>query len=516
MKCISRIPDRTASIYFVPDKLAHHINFYDNKLMINKIKDFLKNKFARKKVEDFSDRSQSQMDDDDDRLTSQIESGEEESWDASSTGAYNRLESPSETPVEMNADRDIDEEIDLDLDSESSATSTDKIPEKTAIYTDFTSSYIPNNDLLDGAPERKLSFKEKITAFVARTKFRLSQVKFKKPDLAGIKGIKLPQITKMGPDGPALSPNLSKSIEKFLSRDSREVIHQFTIVLIVCGMTYILGKLTALSLRGDPALETAKSFSVEIPMDKDFNPMVLNQVKSINIFRTNTGLGGPKKLADTKCDEASQASSLPIKLVNTIVLQDTVKSLASVQVRGDRVLQEVREGDQIDNMAKIFKITRLEILVKNLESGTCESIASEDAEEANSPIQVMSPSESRTYKATKKISGIENVGNKFVISKVLLDEKMKDIGSILTQAKAIKIQNPDGTLAFKMTEMDPNGIFTYLGIQDQDIITSIDGKPIYDMNEVMTKFAKIKNLDKLQLGIKREGSDSFQDYSIKK
>jgi type II secretory pathway component PulC len=511
----SYIPDETASILFVPDMLAHHINFYDNKLMINKIKDFLKNKFGRKKVEDLSDQSESDDEISDQHLTSQIETGDEESWDASSVGAYNKLESSPQSDSELlSSDETTSEagdeivEEDLEIEASEEYQVNSNLPEKTAAYKDFSPSQIQEE-----FTERKLSFKEKITAFLARSKFKLSQVKFKRPDLSGIK---LPQITKMGPDGPALSPNLSRSLEKFLSRESREVIHQFTIVLMVCGVTYILGKLSALALRGDPTLETAKSFSVEIPMDQDFQPMVLNQVKSINIFRTNSGIGNTKKLADTKCEEATQASSLPIKLVNTIVLQDTIKSLASVQVRGDRVLQEVREGDSIDNLAKIFKITRLEILVKNLENGTCESIASEDAEETTSPISVMSPSESRAFKATKKMSGIENVGNKFLISKVLLDEKMKDIGSILTQAKAIKIQNPDGTLAFKMTELDPNGIFTYLGIQDQDIITSIDGKPIYDMNEVMTKFAKIKNLDKLQLGIKREGSDSFQDYSIKK
>jgi S1-C subfamily serine protease len=128
----------------------------------------------------------------------------------------------------------------------------------------------------------------------------------------------------------------------------------------------------------------------------------------------------------------------------------------------------------------------------------------------------MSPAQSREFKMNKKISGIDNVGNKFSISKTLLDEKMKDIAAVLTQARAVKIQNPDGSLAFKMTELDPQGIFPYLGIQDQDIITSINGKPIYDMNEVMLLFGRIKGLDQLSLGIKREGTDSVQEYSIKK
>lgn len=120
-------------------------------------------------------------------------------------------------------------------------------------------------------------------------------------------------------------------------------------------------------MRGTPVLDSARDYTVSINLDNSFNPATLTQVKSINIFRTNSGLGGGKKnnIADKKCEESEGQSSLPIKLVNTIVLQDMVK-FASVQIRGDRDLQEVRVGDQISNMAQIFKITRLEILVKNL------------------------------------------------------------------------------------------------------------------------------------------------------
>jgi type II secretory pathway component PulC len=147
----------------------------------------------------------------------------------------------------------------------------------------------------------------------------------------------------------------------------------------------------------------------------------------------------------------------------------------------------------------------------------CESITS-DLKNAmsSSPLSVMTPAQSREFKANKKLPGIENNGNKFAISKTLLDDKLKDIAAVLTQAKAVKIQNPDGSLSFKMTELDPQGIFPYLGIQDQDIITSINGKPIYDMNEVMLLFGRIKGLDNLSLGIKRDGSESVQDYTIKK
>lgn len=462
--------------------------------MINKFKDFLKNVLKRKSSSDSSD---------------QDEILDEESGEEYSETGLGEEDKTGETPLP-----DLNEEID----EAPKASWKDKfkvtIPSFRKKQTeDEDLPAIDEEDKTGETPlpvSMKPSWKDKLSQSVSDMRSKFGNV--------SVREWKLPEgfKSKSGEGISLLSPSLSKNVEKFLSREARETIHQVSLVAIICGLTYTIGKVTALALKGPPAVDSAKDFVVDIDMDNDFNAGTLNQVRSINIFRTNSGLGTKKKLADTKCEEATQESSLPIKLVNTIVLQDTIKSLASVQVRGDRSLQEVREGDQISDMAKIFKITRLEILVKNLESGVCESIASDKARETRSPISVMSPSQSRQFKANKKMSGIDNVGNKFAISKALLDDKMKDIAAILTQARAIKIQNPDGSLSFKLTEMDPQGIFPYLGLQDQDIITSINGKPIYDMNEVMGLFARIKNLDNLSLGVKREGTDSVQEYSIKK
>lgn len=440
--------------------------------MINKIKDFLKNKLNRQKMKDLSDLDDiSESDNLDQDHTGEVPVPElKPSFKEKLSSAFSRLRS-----------------------------------KKSADVVSQNTGNIPLPHKQDLVPTWKDKLGEKINQF--KTKMAGSKARaWTSPDPS--KGSK-------DKASLLLSPSLSQNIEKFLSREARETIHQVALVAIVASVTYSLGKVSALIVRGGPVLDSARDYRVTLDLKDSFNPGTLAQVRSINIFRTNTGLGAKKKVADTKCEKAQQQSSLPIKLVNTIVLQDTVKSLASVQVRGERALKELREGEQIDNLAKIFKITRLEILVRNLESGVCESIASDKAKEARSPISVMSPAQSRQYIANKKIPGIENVGNKFTISKTLLNEKLKDLASILTQARAIKIQNPDGSLSFKMTEMDPEGIFPYLGLQDQDIITSINGKPINDLNEVMSLFGRIKNLDNLQLGIKREGATSVQEYSIK-
>ncbi|MFP5385220.1 MAG: hypothetical protein ACLGHN_04030 [Bacteriovoracia bacterium] len=499
--------------------------------MINKFKDFLK-KFSRKRDDDFSDQDEISDEISDDALQDEVLSedhtGEtplpqeiKPSWKdklKSIVPAFRKKETEMSEESHL---EDSEEEIgNEDVTGETILPVTkpswkDKFSFLRKKPTPEDQSALIEGSLDEGTgetslPEYKPSFKERLQQTI--NKFR------NKVPAVNVKEWKMPERMKGKNDTLlSLSPSLSRSTERFLSREARETIHQVSLVFIISAFTYTAGKVTALFMKGPPAVESPRTFAVDVNLDEDFRPATLNQVRAINIFRTNTGLGKKKQVADAKCEQAQQTSNLPIKLVNTVVLQDQVKSLASVQVRGDRDLQEVRVGDQISNLAKIFKIGRLEMIIRNLESGICESISSDKLRErGTSPISVMTPSQSRAFKAAKKMPGIENVGNKFNISKNLLDEKMKDIASILTQARAIKIQNPDGTMAFKLTEMDPEGLFPYLGLQDQDIITSINGKPIYDMNEVMSLFGKIKNLDKLQLGIRREGSETTLDYNIQK
>jgi hypothetical protein len=433
--------------------------------MINKFKDFLK-KLSRKRNSDSSDQDEFLDDGDlpegmphEDRTgETSLPEMEKPSWKDKlkiSLPAFMKKKSHDEISDEVYEENpeDISEE--------------DFIAEGKPTWREKLSLTLPKfgrkkTELIEDEEGTSPSLKDRLTQSMSGLRNRFEKVNAKE--------WKLPQgmRNKKNESLVSISPNLSRSIEKFLSRDARESIHQISLAVLIFTVTYTLGKVSALFLKGAPAIDSARDYAISLDLQNDFNPGSLAQVKSINIFRTNTGLGAKKKVADTKCESAQQASNLPIKLVNTVVLQDTVKSLASVQVRGDRQLQEVREGDQISNLARIFKITRLEILVKNLESGVCESIASDKAREARSPISVMSPSQSRAFIANKKMPGIENEGNKFNISKKLLDDKMKDIASILTQARAIKIQNPDGTLAFKLTEMDPAGIFPYLGLQYQE------------------------------------------------
>lgn len=300
----------------------------------------------------------------------------------------------------------------------------------------------------------------------------------------------------------------------------RNIIHKSFQATMIFGSIFMIGKNSALFLREPEDIGATKP-EVSLDDGKLLSSQEIEELRKSGIFKTDAGkpvdtVKKPVISQDIKCEEARRKSNLPIKLINTIVLQDSAKSLASLQVRSGRELTEVREGDKVGSMAKVGKIGRQKIIVKNLQDGRCEMIENQDLQGRPSPIARMSPSQSKAFKKNlKKIEGVENEGNKYTIEKGFIQDKMKNISDVLTQARGIQLTNPDGSLSFKIVDVEPGGIFSYLGIQNNDIITHINGKKISNLNEVMSLFGKVSNMDKMDLTITRGGEEVPLQYNIR-
>lgn len=297
--------------------------------------------------------------------------------------------------------------------------------------------------------------------------------------------------------------------------------HSYFLVLTVVLMVSIIGKSLGLLLTGISDPKLLSSAPIQIEMESKLSKKDIDNIQRAQLFKTQAApkAEGPGKVIiaeNIKCTEGSKTSRLPIKLINTVVLQDSVKSIAAVQVRSSRELQEFREGDKIEGLAKIDKIDRLSLVIKNLKTGNCESIENQEAlKQASVPIDVLSPSQSRRVKLQQKeIKGVKNEGNKYTIEQNLLEEKMKNIQDLLTQARGIPMNNPDGSMSFKIVDIQPGSLYSYLGIENEDIITHINGKRIKNINEVMNLFSKIKNIKELNLTLNRGGGEVTQEYNV--
>jgi hypothetical protein len=158
---------------------------------------------------------------------------------------------------------------------------------------------------------------------------------------------------------------------EILSSSHHQKIHTLFQVIIVAGMTLFLGNLIGYIFQGKPDYKnTKKSGALVIDDSKLLTMDKISKIKSANVFRTDK-VKAPVKTNTQVIDEpkicltAQRKSSLPIKLMSTIVLQDSVKSIASVSVRSNSKLKRFREGDKIANMAEIGRITGKSLIVKN-------------------------------------------------------------------------------------------------------------------------------------------------------
>ncbi|QDK42045.1 hypothetical protein DOM21_11420 [Bacteriovorax stolpii] len=320
-----------------------------------------------------------------------------------------------------------------------------------------------------------------------------------------------------------------KSIDKFSWNDfilklfspyTRGKIHGVFIILLVVTFTYLIGKTAALFIgRGTPMVSTVKG-NISVPIEKsDTTLQDINRISSTNLFNVKesdkASDKGPKiDIASIVCTDAERPTSEPLKLLDTIVLQDSVKSVASVQVRGSSELVNVREGEQLNNAVEVSRINRMKIILKNLTTGECEYIASEEEDApVMPPMKIVSPKIGQ--KMFKSLNpSIKNVGNSFKIKRAFRDNMISNMSEVLTLAKAVQITNPDGSLAFKMTEVVPGSIYSQLNIQNDDVITSINGKKIENLNELMTLLGRIKEIDQFQIGLKRNGMNETLEYGF--
>jgi type II secretion system protein C len=479
--------------------------------MMNKIRNLFK-KFQKKKSDADSDGHD-------------VHNDFEDIFDEADQGVVEEIvdEKTGDLPVVVMEREDLTSEIIIDSDQTENVTDEE-----------FTDQH--TLDLANG----KVPLKDRLVDVFENLKTTVSNFKITKPkklnlnknvDADSTKKINLTGPIKLPPKLQALENSLRLHFQRinwrklhndFFDKSRWQFYHRTFQVTVVVLCVYMTGKIIGLSLKGTNDYKDLKrnvSFSVD--RSQELTTMKISQLKNAKLFKTEVltedgKTDKPKVQMDILCKKADKKSNLPIKLVNTVVLQDSVKSIAAVQIRSENLLKEFREGESISSMAKIDKIERLRVIVKNLQDGSCESIENEKQNNVRSNIAVMSPKQSADFKKLQqKLPGIDSDGNNFTIDKSLINEKMANISDILTQARGIQITNPDGTLSFKIVEIQPGGIFSYLGIENNDIITQINGQPINDLNAVMGLFGKITTIDKLNLTIKRGGAEMPLDYKFR-
>jgi len=156
---------------------------------------------------------------------------------------------------------------------------------------------------------------------------------------------------------------------------------------------------------------------------------------------------------------------------------------------------------KIGNMINEAKVVRI-----------AKGIVDLDVNGISMSIEVKNRKAQNTPAATGAIVSV--IGDEIVMSRM---ELLKAAGSILTSAKKMKIQpysQMDKVLGMKVEGVDKGSLIDQAGIQNKDVLTSINNQKIDSYQKVLQVFKKVRKQSEIKISLLRDGKVRQLCYKI--
>lgn len=203
-------------------------------------------------------------------------------------------------------------------------------------------------------------------------------------------------------------------------------------------------------------------------------------------------------------------SQLPLTLLGTLVHSNPDKSIASIDIRGKNQILSFRPKQEIESLATLEKVERMKVIIRNRNTGRLEYIEMKDSPKL--ALKGAAPSGSGGGTDVRKTGN-----NQFEINRGDLLKYTNDLSSVLMQARVVPATRPGSgeIYGFRMVEMQPNSVYTQLGLQVMDVITCVNGNPVTSGQQAMELYSTLRNSAEIQICVERGGQNQNLNYRIK-
>ncbi|MEA3486805.1 MAG: type II secretion system protein N [Thermodesulfobacteriota bacterium] len=107
---------------------------------------------------------------------------------------------------------------------------------------------------------------------------------------------------------------------------------------------------------------------------------------------------------------------------------------------------------------------------------------------------------------------VSGTGTSITVRKAEIDDAMKDMGKILTQARIRPYFSAGKSDGFIINRIKKGSIFQKMGMRNGDIIQGVDGQPIKSPDEMLKLYNGLKSGSAISLNIKRRGKEQNLEY----
>lgn len=234
---------------------------------------------------------------------------------------------------------------------------------------------------------------------------------------------------------------------------------------------------------------------------------------SRNLFSSLGRIPGDEVPNPQELSNEPVRTSLPLNLIGTVILKNEMRSIATIEDKGDSQVYPFRVDDELPGKIKIISIEAHKVVFRNLMTGKKEFIDMPE-EGSGTKITVGTLSSRKTTKTGD--GGIEQVApNTYSIARTELDKYLANINDVLTQARAIPHFENGQPAGYKLIQIVPGSVYEKLGLKDGDVLSGVNGEPITDPARAFELLSQLKTANQLELTVKRDGRASNMSYNFK-
>lgn len=207
-------------------------------------------------------------------------------------------------------------------------------------------------------------------------------------------------------------------------------------------------------------------------------------------------------------DSEPVLSGLELTLEGTAVHRNPFRSLATITGQGKTFSYTV--GDEVAGMAEIISVIRKKVIIRNLQNKRFEYI-----EIPIGKVQEIKAITRNKLRPSKPKELIRRDGNRFTAKRSDVEKQLSNAASLFRQAKSRLARDPaTGEILGYQIFGIKSGLLQDLGVQDNDIISSVNGMEIKNPIQATSVFGKLKSASEINVVVNRGGSTVELEYII--
>jgi general secretion pathway protein C len=207
-------------------------------------------------------------------------------------------------------------------------------------------------------------------------------------------------------------------------------------------------------------------------------------------------------------------TSLPVKLLGTLLSGDPQWSLASIQDTGSQDTATYMAGDKVQG-AEVLSIERERVIIMN--NGRKEFI---DGQAGSGGTLAYAAPPMRTSTPVQEPAqgdlgaGINCTGDQCAVPKSTIDGALTHLNELAMQARIVPAFKDGQSEGFKLFSIRPDSLYSKIGIVNGDVIRRINGFEMNDPAKALEVYQKLKDSSRIDIEIDRNGSIIHKSYNI--